>query len=466
MTAFFSSPWPRRRVLKRAASFMALGLTSGIACAARPRRSPTPPDSIGSVVIVGAGMAGLGAAQTLQQAGVTVTVVEGRDRVGGRIHTSQDLAVPIDLGASWIHGTQGNPLTDLVADYGITTASTDYDAMVLRGSDGEVAAATVAAGYRQYGELQRAVKAAGADLAQDTSVQWAVDRWWADHDLPPELAGAVRWWLESETTLEFGLDRTDLSLWEWDEDEALPGGDVLFPAGFSQLPLALAADLDIHLGQRVTTIAYGSRGVTLTTATGQTYQADGAVVTVPVGVLQRGDLRFDPPLPEEVQTAIAALRMGVLNKVGLTFPQQFWPDTTILGYLDRANTTLAYGVNLAAYHDTPALMLLSGGANARRQEALSDEALGADILAQLRSHYGPGVPEPTGLVRTRWSQDPFAYGSYSNLPVGSTVAARHTLARPIAPNLLLAGEAMADYPATVHGAYLSGLQAAATLLAG
>ena len=256
MTAFFSSPWPRRRVLKRAASFMALGLTSGIACAARPRRSPTPPDSIGSVVIVGAGMAGLGAAQTLQQAGVTVTVVEGRDRVGGRIHTSQDLAVPIDLGASWIHGTQGNPLADLVADYGITTAPTDYDAMVLRGSDGEVAAATVAAGYRQYGELQQAVKAAGADLEQDTSVQWAVDRWWADHDLPPELAGAVRWWLESETTLEFGLDRTDLSLWEWDEDEALPGEDVLFPAGFSQLPLALAADLDIHLGQRVTAIAY------------------------------------------------------------------------------------------------------------------------------------------------------------------------------------------------------------------
>jgi monoamine oxidase len=115
--------FPRRCLLKRAGQ-LALVL-GGAACGARSgSRAPISPfssDEAATVLIVGAGIAGLAAAQTLQQAGRTVTVLEGRDRVGGRIHTSDALAVPFDLGASWIHGIRGNPLTALAADYGLAT---------------------------------------------------------------------------------------------------------------------------------------------------------------------------------------------------------------------------------------------------------------------------------------------------------------------------------------------------------
>jgi monoamine oxidase len=458
--------FPRRRLLKRAGQ-LALVL-GGAACGARSgSRAPISPfssDEAATVLIVGAGIAGLAAAQTLQQAGRTVTVLEGRDRVGGRIHTSHALAVPFDLGASWIHGIRGNPLTALASDYGLATTPTDYEDMVLRDSQGEIAQGLIWQGYRRYEELSSVIKVAGETLEADISLHQAVEQWWAQNLLPPDLAAVVQWWLDSETVLELGLDRTDLSLWEWQEELAFLGADVTFPDGFGQLPQAMAAGLDIRLNQTVTAIAHDSTGITLTTADGDIHQADAVVVTVPLGVLQRGDMIFEPPLPEETQQAIAALTMGVLNKVGLTFPRQFWPDATILGYPNHPTDAVYYGVNLTPHQGTPTLMLLSGGDNARRQEALSDGALMAEIMGQLRSHYGANVPEPTGMVRTRWGQDPFAYGSYSNLPVGSTATARATLARSVSPNLLLAGEAASDYPGTVHGAYLSGLQAAETLL--
>ena len=80
------------------------------------------------VLVLGAGMAGLGAARVLQDAGIPVTVIEARDRIGGRTHTSHlwpDL--PVDMGASWIHGTKGNPLTALAKELGLKVTPTTYD---------------------------------------------------------------------------------------------------------------------------------------------------------------------------------------------------------------------------------------------------------------------------------------------------------------------------------------------------
>ncbi|MCB0009704.1 MAG: FAD-dependent oxidoreductase, partial [Anaerolineales bacterium] len=79
-----------------------------------------------TVLVIGAGMAGLMAARTLHEAGVPVTILEGRDRIGGRTYTDQSLGAPIDLGAAWIHGPDGNPLTPLARQLGIAHAPTDF----------------------------------------------------------------------------------------------------------------------------------------------------------------------------------------------------------------------------------------------------------------------------------------------------------------------------------------------------
>ncbi|MEY4229623.1 MAG: hypothetical protein RLZZ362_472, partial [Actinomycetota bacterium] len=84
----------------------------------------------GPVIVVGAGIAGLGAARVLADESVAVIVVEARDRIGGRIHTDRSLGVPIDLGASWIHGVDDNPVADLATAIGASWSVTDLDRSV------------------------------------------------------------------------------------------------------------------------------------------------------------------------------------------------------------------------------------------------------------------------------------------------------------------------------------------------
>jgi monoamine oxidase len=99
-------------------------------------------------------------------------------------------------------------------------------------------------------------------------------------------------------------------------------------------------------------------------------------------------------------------------------------------------------------------------------ELRSDAQLASELMSVLRRMFGATVPEPEGLRVTRWASDPYARGSYSHLPVGATGADYEVLAEPLAGGQLrFAGEATnRRYPATVHGAYLSGLREAQALL--
>jgi monoamine oxidase len=85
----------------------------------------------GSVIVIGAGVAGLAAAHYLKRHSFRVTVLEARERIGGRICTETHWGVPIDLGASWVHGTRNNPIAKLARTYGLPTAKTDYDGLPL-----------------------------------------------------------------------------------------------------------------------------------------------------------------------------------------------------------------------------------------------------------------------------------------------------------------------------------------------
>ena len=267
---------------------------------------------------------------------------------------------------------------------------------------------------------------------------------------------------------EYAADVAELSLFHWDEGDEFDGEDVLFPGGYDQLVTRLAAGLTIHTGQPVERIQYDASGVTVQTA-GRSYSADCAVVTLPLGVLQhalqQGDLVFDPPLPAAKQAAIGRLGMGLLDKCYLRFPDAFWDQQDgafhLLNVISAQKGRWEESLNIFQYTQAPILLCFNAATYARTLESQSDDAVVAGALQPLRAIYGGDIPTPDALI-TRWAEDPYARGSYSYLPVGAAPEDRDTLAAPVGGRLFFAGEATnRQYPATVHGAWLSGLRAAA-----
>jgi monoamine oxidase len=161
--------------------------------------------------------------------------------------------------------------------------------------------------------------------------------------------------------------------------------------------------------------------------------------------------------------------MGVLDKVGIAFEEPFWTeqlDEAFLGYVSARPGEYPFFMNLAEVAGNPALMALVGGPFARAMEGRSDAALRDEVMDILRRIFGKRVTTPTGIVVSRWAADPFTHGSYSFVPTGASSSACDAMAEPVGPTLLFAGEAThRRYPATVHGAYLSGVREAERILA-
>ncbi|NJN93924.1 MAG: FAD-dependent oxidoreductase [Anaerolineales bacterium] len=170
-------------------------------------------------------------------------------------------------------------------------------------------------------------------------------------------------------------------------------------------------------------------------------------------------------MPASKTAAIRRLGMGLLNKTYLRFPEAFWDDEhDLLGYIGERKGEWAEWLNIYKYTGQPILLGFNAGRYGRQIEKLSDEQIVGAAMNTLRAIYGNDVPDPTASLITRWASDPLAGGSYSYLPPGATEADREALAEPVAERLFFAGEATAsDYPATVHGALLSGRRAAAEI---
>lgn len=429
-----------------------------------------------SVVVVGAGVAGLGAARALHDLGVSVVVVEGRDRVGGRVWTDRG----VDLGAHWIHGTEGNPVTRLARLHGLPTLFVGGDStytggwehLLIYGPNGE----PIPAAEKQRSlllvddvrdSLETLRRQIAAEGGPDLSFQTALSLVLEGRELSPDQRAHLEWHLTMLARDDWAAGAENLSLLWWDEGYEVYGyGDSIFVEGMQPLADKLAEGLDVRLGHAVSRIEYTPAGVRIVTSRGD-IEADVAVVTLPLGVLKAGAVTFDPPLPERKRQAIERLGMGTITKIALGFATPFWPkEQYVFGYMSDRRENPTTILNLWKNHRQPVLVLLVGGPRAVEMETWSDADTGAWGMGVVRGLFGKAAPDPTSVITTRWASDPFARGAYSYIAVGSTPDDIDALAEPVGKSLFFAGEATnRSHWACVHGAYVSGLREAARLTA-
>ncbi len=419
------------------------------------------------VIVLGAGLAGLGAARHLRSNGVEVTVIEARDRIGGRTHTSHlwpDL--PVDMGASWIHGDTGNPLTALADQIGAGRTATSY----LRSASYDAAGRAfdfIAVAARAEA-LVDAARGAIDDLDADISLRTAIEAFPAWQDLTPPDRHAMRLAINTRIEHEYSGDWNRLSAWHFDDGDDFPGNQVVFNRGYGPLVTHLAEGLDIRLGEAVLEIAplHGGAGVAITTTLGR-HAADHVFVTLPLGVLKAGTVRFARALDRTRQRAIDGLEMGLLNKAWLRFDRVFWPgDVDWIDYLGPEEGLWADWLSGVPSTGHPLLVGFNAAATAVRLEDLDDRATTASAMEALRSMFGSAIPDPIGSQITRWRQDPFSRGAYTFNAVGTGSRDRRKLfGADWDGRLHFAGEATShDHPGTAHGALMTGIAAADALL--
>lgn len=427
---------------------------------------PTSDTREAEVIVIGAGVSGLAAARTLADDGYSVILLEGRDRIGGRVWTDQSLGLPLDLGASWIHGTFLNPLTRLADRIGAKRVETDYDNLNAFNTDGqELSTARYLEMQALFAELQSFIADWAEDRDEDPSLGDAVTEFLERKDLSLEQLQQLHFSIVSAIDLDYATSPGDLSAWYYDDQSAYLGPDVLFPDGYGAIPNYLAQGLDIRLGHICTHIDYSADTVRVSTNQGQ-FSAPRVVVSLPLGVLKSGRVTFTPQLPDRKLAAMDGLGFGVLNKVYLQFPSVFWDaEADGLAYVSEQRGRFNAWINFAKINGQPILLAFNGGDFGFEIEDWSDEQIVAAAMETLRTIYGAAIPEPTNHLITRWSQDPFALGSYSAIMPGASGENSNVLAEALDDKLFFAGEAThRDHPSTVHGAYMSGLRAAEEII--
>ncbi|MBA0843904.1 hypothetical protein Goarm_001052 [Gossypium armourianum] len=435
----------------------------------------------GSVIIVGAGLAGLAAARQLISFGFKVVVIEGRNRPGGRVYTQlmgkKDKRGAVDLGGSVITGIHANPLGVLARQLSIPLHKV-RDNCPLYKPDGvpvnKVIDSKTEMIFNKLLDKVNELRKIMGGFANYISLGSVLEKVRQLYGVArsPEERQLLEWHLANLEYANAGC-LSDLSAAYWDQDDPYEmGGDHCFLAGGNwRLIKALCDGVPIIYGKTVDAIRYGVEGVEVVTGK-QAFQADMVLCTVPLGVLKRRTIRFEPELPQRKLAAIDRLGFGLLNKVAMIFSHVFWgEELDTFGCLNDTSDNRGEFFLFYSYHTVsggPVLIALVAGKAAQTFERTDPSLLLHRVLSKLRGIYGPkgvDVPDPIQTICTRWGNDPFSYGSYSHVRVQSSGRDYDILAESIGNRLFFAGEATTrQYPATMHGAYLSGLREASRIL--
>lgn len=410
------------------------------------------------VVVIGAGMAGLSAARELRKRGLFVKVVEGRRRIGGRIHSIRDFCdEPVEGGAEFVHGTGAATWPDVKAA-GLTTRPCPLikDTMFNVGGRTRWLPWIIAHPeiWPTFTILQKIAKVRPPDVSARRFIEQQGYR------------GRAR--ILAEMTLSAHLPGTvdEIGLQGLVEDGVLnleTGMNSRVDEGYDRLPAFIGQDIDVEFEFDVGTIEWGTDGVTVRSADGRRFTSRAAISTLPVGVLKSGRVKFSPDLPLSKQSALQGLEMGPVVKVLLLFKERFWPKWTANIGCGTGPVTLYWPTSYKSGREVPVLTAYATGPRAAHLSGLGEEEATDLVLADLKRLFPKADPAKLCIDARRidWSTDPFARGGYTFIKPGSA-GARALLAANDTPPLFWAGSATVWSPiaATVEAAFNSGLRAA------
>jgi monoamine oxidase len=421
------------------------------------------------ILVVGAGISGLGAAKDLHDSGYEVTVLEARNRIGGRIYTDRSLGFPLERGANWIHSNKldSNRLMSLKEELGLKTNITVLSPMGFKLFDKDGKALTLSEEDFEKIEFRIGLIAYIASYIKPSATLEDGINFLKRMGLLSFAPNAVLQAIIQSVELGSAEDEENIPIgalvseYEYMENA---GDDEEVFGGFDQFTSHLSKNLDIKLNSPVSKITYSSDGVEVFT-NDKTYTPDVVVVTVPLGVLQKNLIEFVPDLPEKKKEAINNISWGSVNKVIFKFPYNFWGDVENF-FIEREDRhAFTTWLSNEVMVNEPVIYSFFSGEFSRNMEKETDDYIIEEAMKSLRVAYGDDIPEPEAYLITRWGMEPYILGSYSAPGHNQDdLKLRTELANPIQNKIFFAGEATSvlEYGFT-HGALNTGLREAAKI---
>lgn len=429
------------------------------------------------VLILGAGISGIAAAQTLHKAGIDdFIILEGAGQIGGRVKGVKFHGTTIELGANWIQGLKHNPLASLAEKYGLR-GKIEVGSYIVRNETG---ANTSTEGHLKKFNEARAVMEKMRDERRkknEEDFSWRVGlrlAGWTPRS-PEEVVTEY-----GQADFEYGVPPKYISTRTHMKTHCSihsPLGKQMFVTdqrGFVFLIEKIAEDFlqkndsRLKLNSKVKSIIYDDKKVTVLTDNGHNITAKRALITFSIGVLKSGRVKFIPDLPPWKLQVIFQLNMILYTKIFLKFPYTFWDDEEYIYLAFKHRGYYAAWQNLQADSRLPKgtniLLLTVTQEEAERLEYQSLNRTKKEIMSVLRKIYGNDIPDVMGIYTSQWGKDELFRGCWANVPIGMSSQDYKMLQKNV-QTVYFSGEATHElYNGYLHGGYLTGIDRANDIL--
>ncbi|XP_053372888.1 uncharacterized protein LOC128546417 [Mercenaria mercenaria] len=422
-------------------------------------------------------MAGVAAAKTLGEKGCSnALILEGSNRIGGRLKSFNMSGYTVELGAQWIYGLGSNPMVALANEYGLAIAPFASSAVVRDKFGNDVTEEAFKEWYRLRSVMKKA-KEFGRKLQRDHKPDITYEALlrkfgWNPVDIAAEAMESYELDIINGKETPSVSGKYSDTLRAFEEHDSYVWMIASDPRGYSYIIEEMVRGFrngqSILFNKTVTSIINWddeNAPVKVFTEDGSIYEADDVIITVSLGVLQSRKISFNPPLSENKMMAIDKFGFGQNTLVYLKFPTAFWDNVSAIVYASERHGKYNTWFNMNyVYPGCNILQVNANGFEGEAVERMTDAETVEELMGIFRSMYpDANISQPESIVKSDWLTDPLTMGSYCYWTPAFRPEDMDNLGMSEG-NLHFAGECISQTNfGFVHSAYTSGVHAAMDL---